>query len=139
MLGKEKLKAIADRVLALSSADQTEVLVLGDDEHLTRFAANVIHQNVSETDVTVRVRSVIGKKIGVASGNDLSDAALKQVVESAETVARFQQDNPDFQSLPEPQPVQEMRCLRRSDGGMLAGDARQRASARSARSRARTA
>ena len=30
------------------------------------------------------------------------------MVESAETVARFQQDNPDFHSLPEPQPVQEM-------------------------------
>ena len=86
MLGKEKLKAIADRVLALSSADQTEVLILGDDEQLTRFAANVIRQNVSETDVTVRVRSIIGKKVGVASGNDLSDAALKQVVESAREV-----------------------------------------------------
>jgi PmbA protein len=108
VLGQEKLKSIADRVLALSSADQTEVLITGDDEHLTRFAVNVIHQNVSETDVTVRVRSVIGKKVGVASCNDLSDAALRQVVESAETVARFQQDNPDFQSLPAPQPVQEV-------------------------------
>ncbi|MFN2111452.1 MAG: TldD/PmbA family protein [Anaerolineae bacterium] len=108
MLGKQKLKAIADRVLGFSSADQTEVVIMGVDEHLTRFATNRIHQNVSETDVTVRVRAVFGKKMGVASGNDLSDEALRQVVDAAETVARFQQDNPDFRSLPEAQPAQEI-------------------------------
>jgi len=108
VLGKGKLKEIADRVLTLSSADQTEVLIFSDDQHLTRFAVNTIHQNVSETDVTVRVRAVFGKKMGVASGNDVNDEALQKVVESAETVARFQQDNPDFHSLPGPQPVREM-------------------------------
>jgi PmbA protein len=108
VLGKEKLKAIADRVLGFSGADQTEVVIAGTDEHLTRFAANRIHQNVSETDVSVRVRAVFGKKVGVASGNDMSDGALRQVVEAAETVARFQQDNPDFHSLPEAQPAQEI-------------------------------
>ncbi|MBN2002586.1 MAG: TldD/PmbA family protein [Anaerolineae bacterium] len=107
MLGKEALKSIADRLLSFSHADQTEVLVFGTDEQLTRFAVNTIHQNVSETNVSVRVRAIFGKKTGVASGNDLSDAALRKVVESAETVARFQEDNPEFQSLPAPQPVQE--------------------------------
>ena len=106
MLGKKKLQEVADRVLDLSSADQTEVLIFSHDEHLTRFAVNTIHQNVSERDVTVRVRAVFGQKVGVASGNDLGDEALQKVVESAETVARFQQDNPDFHSLPSPQPVQ---------------------------------
>jgi predicted Zn-dependent protease len=108
VLGKERLQEIADRVLALSSADQTEVLIFSNDENLTRFAVNSIHQNVSETDVAVRVRTVSSKKQGVASGNDLSEAALQKVVKSAETVARFQQENPDFLSLPEPKPVREM-------------------------------
>jgi len=108
LIGKQALQQIAEHVLALSSADQTEVLVQSTDEHLTRFANSTIHQNVSERDVAVRVRSVFGKKIGVASGNDLSDEALRKVVQSAETVARFQQDNPEFQSLPAPQPIEEM-------------------------------
>ncbi len=107
MQGKERLTQIAQQVLGLSSADQTEVLILGSDEQLTRFAANSIHQNVSETDVAVRVRAVYGQKVGVASGNDLGDSALQQLVESAETVARLQQDNPDFRSLPGPQPIRE--------------------------------
>ena len=108
MLGKEKLSDIANQVLKLSSADQTEVLIFSNDEHLTRFAVNTIHQNVSETDVTVRVRAVFGKKTGVASGNDLSDKALQKTVKSAEMAARFQQDNPDFHSLPMPQAAREV-------------------------------
>jgi len=107
LLGKERLVQIAQHVLGLSSADQTEVLIESSDEQLTRFAANSIHQNVSETDVTLRVRAVFGRKVGVASGNDLSDGALQQLVESAETVARLQQDNPDFRSLPVPRSIQE--------------------------------
>ena len=108
MLGKEKLSQIANQVLKLSSADQTEVLLFSNDEHLTRFAVNTIHQNVSETDVTVRVRAVFGKKTGVASGNDLSAEALQKTVKSAEMAARFQQDNPDFHSLPKPQAAREV-------------------------------
>ena len=110
MQGKDRLTQIAQRVLALSSADQTEVLIFSNESQLTRFAVNSIHQNVSETDVTVRVRAVFGKKMGVASGDDLSDEALRKVVESAETVARFQQENPDFQSLPEPLPAEPVEA-----------------------------
>ena len=108
LLEEDKLSRIAQQVLGLSHADQTEVLIASNDEHLTRFAANTIHQNVSERDATVRVRAVFGRKTGVASGNDLSDMALRKLVETAETVARFQKDNPDFRSLPEPLPTQEI-------------------------------
>lgn len=111
MLGKSRLAEIAQRVLDESSADQTEVTVTSGDSHLTRFATNTIHQNVSETNVTVRVRSVIDQKTGVASGNELSDEGLKKLVESAETIARFQQKNPEFESLPGPQPVKSVNAV----------------------------
>ncbi len=108
MLGKDRLLEIAHRTLAFSQADQTEVLIMGGDESLTRFANNTIHQNVAETDVTVRVRVILGQKTGVASGNDLSEVALRRVVESAETVARFQEDNPETCPLPVPQPIPDV-------------------------------
>lgn len=100
MLGEQKTTAILKQVLSYSAADQTEVLLLGEDSGLTRFANSYIHQNVSESDRDVRVRVVLGKKIGVASTNDLSAEGLRKVVESATTIARLQQDNPDFHSLP---------------------------------------
>jgi PmbA protein len=102
MLGESAIKRVTEQVLGLSKADQTEVMFFGDASQLTRFANNYIHQNVAETNTQVNVRVVLGKKIGVASTNDLSDEALRKVVEQATTIARFQLENEDFKSLPGP-------------------------------------
>jgi predicted Zn-dependent protease len=102
MLGEKKLRALTDQILSYSTADQTEALVQSEDSSLTRFANSFIHQNVHESSVDVRVRVVNGKRIGVATTNDLSEAGLRKVVASATAIARFQQDNPDFRSLPGP-------------------------------------
>ncbi|MBU0595240.1 TldD/PmbA family protein [Candidatus Bipolaricaulota bacterium] len=108
MLGEHRLKQIADSVLRTARADQTEVLIQADDQQLTRFAENSIHQNVAETNVEVRVRSVIGKRIGVASGNDLREEALTKLVRNAEAIAGLQQENPEFRSLPGSQPAESV-------------------------------
>jgi predicted Zn-dependent protease len=92
-------------LLRRSTANQTEVLVLGKDEQLTRYANNIIHQNVSETNVTVTVRVALGQRVGMASGNDLTAAGLDRVVETATDVARLQPENPDFSGFPEPRPI----------------------------------
>jgi len=108
MLGEARIKEIAERVLALSTADQTEVVILGEENRLTRFANSYIHQNVAEKNAQIRVRAVVGKKIGVATTNDLSDEALTQAVESAIGAAKLQRENPDFLSLPSPQPISQV-------------------------------
>ncbi|TKJ28629.1 MAG: hypothetical protein CEE40_11175 [Chloroflexi bacterium B3_Chlor] len=108
MLGRRRIRERIEHVLSLSKADQTEVVFMGETEQLTRFANSYIHQNVGKEDVGLRVRVVVGKKIGIASTNDLSDAALERALESAMTAAKFQQDNPDFISLPEPQSIEEI-------------------------------
>jgi len=106
MLGESQIRQKIERILSLSRADQTEVVFVGESEQLTRFANSYIHQNIAKEDIELRVRVVVGKKIAVASTNDLSDASLQRVVESAMTAASFQQDNPDFISLPEPEPFE---------------------------------
>ena len=108
MLGENELKNLAERALAMSEADQTEVVMFTSHSALTRFANNYIHQNVEQQDVDLRVRAVVGKKIGVASSNDLSDEGVRAVVERALSLARHQKENPDFQALPSPQPVREI-------------------------------
>jgi PmbA protein len=108
MLGEAQARERIEYALALSKADQTEVVLTGETTQLTRFANSYIHQNVARADLDLRVRAIVGKKIGIASTNDLDDAALQKVVESAETAARYQQDNPDFVSLPEPQPIPQV-------------------------------
>jgi predicted Zn-dependent protease len=78
------------------------VEVFANNSALTRFANNYIHQNVEQTDVDVRVRAVIGQKIGIASTNEVSDEALARVAARAVELAGHQRENEDFRSLPRP-------------------------------------
>ena len=111
MLGQSRIKHITDTILARSAADQTEVVILTGDSALTRFANSTIHQNVYETDAQVRIRAVLGTRIGVASTNDLSDSALAQALDNALAIARLQPENPDFKSLPGPQPIPSLTAF----------------------------
>jgi predicted Zn-dependent protease len=117
MLGQTGIKTITDAILARSTADQTEVVVLAGDSALTRFANSTIHQNVAEVDTEVRIRVVLGKRIGVATTNNLDDKALAQTLENALSLARLQRENPDFKSLPEPQSVPPVTAFSEATAG----------------------
>ena len=105
MLEEQEVQALLEKILGFSRATQTEVLFLGTERSLTRFATNYIHQHVAETNTSVSVRAVLGNKIGVASTNKLDEASLRDVVKRANDIAKVQPENPEFKSLPEPQPI----------------------------------
>src|SRR5204862_2918682 len=96
---------IADLVITGSRADETEVLALEQDESLTRFANNCIHQNVTERNVQITLRAVVGTRVGIAVSNDVRKESLEQLAVRAYDVAKLQPENPEFKGLPEPQPV----------------------------------
>ena len=100
MIGKEKLLKKLGSVLAHSTADQTEIVYIGDEFGLTRFANSFIHQNVYENNCRVLFRSVLGKRVGVASTNSLVDADLKQTLDNSIEIARSRAENPKFPGLP---------------------------------------
>jgi Predicted Zn-dependent proteases and their inactivated homologs len=99
------VRDLLQKVLSYSQADQTEVVLHTTRSALTRFAVNHIHQNLQAEDHELRVRAVVGKKVGVATTNRLDDASLRTVVEQALAIARVQPENPEFHSLPAPQPI----------------------------------
>lgn len=105
LLGAGQIESILKRALGYSNADQTQVTVSVGSSNLTRFASSRIHQNVSWRDAHVRVRAIIGKKIGYAEGNSLDEDAIKATVEKAVEFARQQHENPEFVSLPGPIPM----------------------------------
>jgi predicted Zn-dependent protease len=100
--GERELARIGRMVLEATGADQAEVVLSSGTEALTRFANNYIHQNVEETSLSVSVRAVLGKKIGIASTDVTTDEGLKAVAQRAVAIARLQAENPDFVSLPAP-------------------------------------
>ncbi len=105
MLGYEKLKQLADAALAYSKAEQTEVVLHAVDSSLSRFANNTIHQNVFESNVTVRVRVVMGKRTGVAESNDITPDGIKRAVETARAIAQAQPESQHNAPLPESAPA----------------------------------
>lgn len=101
--------AVAERLLSLAGdqgATEAEVLVVGVDAQLTRFANNEIHQNVAERNTVLNLRFVDGKRVAVSSTNRLDDDALRSLAASAARIARLQPEQADFAGLPEPGPIE---------------------------------
>ncbi|GHO89019.1 TldD/PmbA family protein [Dictyobacter formicarum] len=99
------VRTLLEKVLHYSQAEQTEVVFNATESALTRFATNHIHQNVAECDHELRVRAVVGKRVGVATTNRLDDESLRKVTAQAFAIARIQPENPEFKSLPTPDTI----------------------------------
>jgi len=109
MMEKGKVLEILKKGLSFSTADQTELVWLGEDFSLTRFAENVIHQNISRSDHTIMARVALGKRIGVAVTNRIDEESIKEVVKTATRIASYQREDPDFVSLPSSPPAPEVQ------------------------------
>jgi PmbA protein len=111
MIGEAGIQRAAQRILATSQANEMEVAFLGLEERLTRFANNVIHQNVAETDAVVVVRAAVGKRVGVATTNDLTESGLDRAAEAAVAVARLRPEDPHYPGLPGPTEVEPVAAF----------------------------
>lgn len=111
MQGKQKTMELMKDILRRSRAEQTEVIVMGTDEQLTRFANHEIHQNVAETNVTVTVRVAKDKRVGMATANDLSQDGLDRVLQMAQDVVAVQPENPDFPGFPDVPAAEEVSAF----------------------------
>jgi PmbA protein len=102
MLTSSQAADIFERIRKHSTADEVEVLISGTDNALTRFANNVIHQNVAEENLLISVRAVFGGRTARAATNKLDDESLRRVVQSSETLAKVQQPGSDLLPVPSP-------------------------------------
>ena len=82
-------KAILDKVIALSKADECTAVLAGAISGNIRFALNNVSTSgiVDNTELAVTV--AFGKRVGTASINEFDDAALERVVRRAEDLARL--------------------------------------------------
>jgi predicted Zn-dependent protease len=97
--------ALADAALARVMRDgvtEAEALVMAEDSALTRFANSEIHQNVAESNVTINLRVVVGKRVGVASSGRTDEDGLSRLAENAVSIARVVEELDDWGGLPGP-------------------------------------
>lgn len=98
-------RQIAEIVMNAFPAKETEVVALEQDEALTRFANNFVHQNVTERNTQITVRAVIGSRVGIAVSNDTRPEGLRELAKRAHHAATLQPENPEFKGLPDPQTI----------------------------------
>ena len=91
-----------------AGATEAEALVIAEDAALTRFANSQIHQNVAETNVTINLRFVVGKRVGVASSDRTDDEGLERLATHASAIARVVEELDDWAGLPEPTAVDDV-------------------------------
>jgi PmbA protein len=111
MTKREPALRLLKKVVQESPADQTEVILLTEDSSLTRFAGSVIHQHVAERNQTVILRVVLGKKIAVVTTNILQPSSVKKSLQKAISLAKVQQPNDEFISLPGPKSIPEIETF----------------------------
>jgi predicted Zn-dependent protease len=96
MLNQDQAADIFQRIRKYSVADEVEALFYGGKSALTRFANNVIHQNVAEENYSISVRTVFAGRTARATTNKLDDESLKRVVQASESLAKVQHPDPEL-------------------------------------------
>jgi predicted Zn-dependent protease len=111
MLSREQAANIFERIRKHSTTDEVEAYFYGGHSALTRFANNVIHQNVADENYGVSVRTTFGGRTARASTNKLDEESLKRVVRASEDLAKVQHPDPDLLPMPTPQERDASNCL----------------------------
>jgi predicted Zn-dependent protease len=95
ILASAEAKKVLDRAMKLCTAKDVVVHLRGGTERNTRFAVGEVTTAGDAEDVELTVTVAFGRKHANASTNQLDDASLKRVVESAEEMAQLAPEDPE--------------------------------------------
>ncbi|MGJ0507462.1 MAG: TldD/PmbA family protein [Methylocystis sp.] len=95
-LSSDDAKAIADKILARSTADACVVKIDGGDDMSLRFARGGATTNRAASEISLRISSHIGGRIGSVTTTRLDDDALEAARLRSEEIARMLPADPDY-------------------------------------------
>ncbi|HEV8524550.1 MAG TPA: TldD/PmbA family protein [Terriglobales bacterium] len=96
MLTRDQAKALIDKILNLSKADECAVMVGAADLANTRFADNQVTTSGRSEGMVVSIASTIGTRTGNIRTNETSDDALRAAVARSEELARYAPPDPEY-------------------------------------------
>ncbi len=100
---REQTRALTDRVLSLSKAEETFVAVSGSERASVRFARNTATTSGATTAVSLAITASVGKRSGSVTTAQFDDASLQRALKSAEEIARVSPENPEAMPVLGPQ------------------------------------
>jgi predicted Zn-dependent protease len=93
---EQDAKAILDKVVSMSKADECTAQLDGRVNGNIRYALNAVSTSGVVSDCDLIVQVAYGKRVGTATINAFDDASLQRVVRRAEELARLAPENPEF-------------------------------------------
>lgn len=123
LLSREEAKALADRALRLSEADQTRVYIVSEWQGNTRFADGGITTSGATTDTELTVTATVGRRRASATTDVLEEEALARTVDLAARLARLSPEDPELMPELGPQTYPLVNAFIDRTAG-LAGEAR---------------
>jgi PmbA protein len=90
-----QVQEVVERILGMSTADQTEVSLEQREVVVTRFAGSRIHQPMHEQSLQLRIRILREGRTGSAGTNQLDDASLKETLRRAEEMCSLAPEDED--------------------------------------------
>jgi predicted Zn-dependent protease len=116
----KNLEKVCEKIFRLAKGVQCEVLAEAADGALTRFADNVISQNVASSSVYYSVRLIDGGRTAKVNFNQHDDATLRREVLSGLDTLKKQKKDPTLLPLPKPAALLEGRNLYHRETAELA-------------------
>ncbi|HAT72015.1 MAG TPA: hypothetical protein DCS63_04290 [Elusimicrobia bacterium] len=105
------IERVCKKIFRLAKGVQCEVLAEARESALTRFADNVISQNVASSSLNFSVRLLDGGRSAWTSFNQTDDASLKGALASALEILRRQKKDPALLPLAKPRALPAGRNL----------------------------
>ena len=103
ILNKDQARALLNKILSFSKADECEINISGSDGGNLRYARNTVSTSGGVSTTTLQVASAYGKKLGIATLNEYDDKSLEKAVRRSEELAKLAPDNPEFVPFLAPQ------------------------------------
>lgn len=96
ILTEAQAKAILEKVVKLSKADEITAALAGSQAGNIRFALNNITTSGMISNLDLAVTSSYGARSGSTTINQFDDASLERAVRRSEELARLAPENPEF-------------------------------------------
>ncbi|MEP7044135.1 MAG: TldD/PmbA family protein [Dokdonella sp.] len=96
MYTEQEAKAILDKAIKASKADQCTATLTGASGGNIRYALNSVSTSGYVSDADLAIEVAFGKRIGTATINAFDDKSIEAVVRRAEELAQLAPENPEF-------------------------------------------
>lgn len=106
---KTKFESIAEYIKKHVKADDYNLHVSAMNQHETRFAQNAITQHIAGENININLEVAFENKTGRCSINQTDEAALANLIKTAEEMAILNQPDPEYVESPKAQTYPEVQ------------------------------